>query len=283
MAFADGEVRPVGDVRVPVEDRGLQFGESVYEVVEGWNGRAFRLEAHLRRLRESAEGIRIPAGGLQPLVEAAVEGLVGETGGKPFLLYLQVTGGAAPREHLPAGRPAPAVYGTVRPHDPVAFRKSRGRPFALVALPDPRWSMARFKTTQLLGNVLLRRHAADLGADEVLFKDAEGFLLEGATCNFFLVKDGRAYTPPLKRNILPGITRAVLLEQLPGAIEERDLLPVDLAGAEEAFITSTTRPVMPVTRIQDVTIGAGRAGPFALRCGALLDSLMDRELGPVPG
>jgi D-alanine transaminase len=278
LAWVDGEVMPAEKAKVPLEDRGVLFGEAVYEALITRDGIAFARDPHLERLERSAAGIGLDPAQFRARVAQAVDDLLARGRGDG-LLYLQVTGGAGPRDHLPPpGGLEPGVFGTLRPFDRPKIERDQQRGYRAVTLPDPRWPFATWKTTQLLGNVLAKREAVARGADECLFIDREGFVLEGGSVNVFVVRGGRALTPPLTRNILPGVTRAILLEQFPDRVTEADIPASTLIEATEVFITSTTRPVVGVVNLDDRTLGDGFPGPVTRDLMEGLRRIIDGEL-----
>jgi len=148
---------------------------------------------------------------------------------------------------------------------------------------DDRWRRATFKTTQLLANVLARRRARALGARELFFFTPEGELLEGAASNVFAVRAGHLLTPPLDRNILPGVTRELLVQEWPGGVRELPIPKTLLQEAAELFIVSTRNPVVPVKRLDGHLFPAPLPGPVTKRVQAWLQGRMERELGPPEG
>jgi len=265
------------EARVPLDDRGVLFGESVYEALLTRNGVPFALEPHLLRLQDSAAGVGIDLSRARDQVTAAVEGLLAAGGAGDGLLYLHVTGGVATRDHLPPKEGlVPGVYGTLRPFDHAALRDLQRKGIAVATLPDPRWGSAQWKTTQLLGNVMGKRIAAERGAAEVVFTDADT-VVEGGSSNLFVVKDGIARTPPVDRNILPGITRALILEHRADQAVEVDVTIDELMAADEVFITSTTRPVLGVVGVDGQAIGTGVPGPVTRSLATFMRTLFDAD------
>jgi D-alanine transaminase len=197
------------------------------------------------------------------------------------ILYLQVSGGVAPRDHLPPpGGSRPLAFMTLRRFERLALQRLQDRGCAVVTHPDIRWPHATYKTTQLLPVVLAKRKAQQARAHEVIFVDRDDQVLEGGSSNFFAVFGGRARTAPDSRNILPGITRELLLEGSRDRCAVSDIARADLADAEEAFITSTTRFVLPVIAIDGVPVGDGRPGPVTRELAARLDTVFEAEVGP---
>src|SRR6185503_9761506 len=157
----------------------------------------------------------------------------------------------------------PAVYAAIRPHDRSNLAREQERGLTAITRPDLRWARATWKTTQLLPNVLAKKDSRAEKADDVIFVDRDGVVLEGAATNVFWVDSGRVRTCPLSRNILPGISRELLPARLGVAVEE---VAADLATvqrASEVFMTGTTRDVTAVVRIDGKAIGDGRSGPVA--------------------
>ena len=181
------------------------------------------------------------------------------------LLYAQLTGGSAPRQHLPRHRPRPRFFAYLLPFRfPRADATARG--MALQSFTDPRWSRCDLKTTMLLPGVLAKRDAAARGAEEALFVGPDGSVREGASTNVFLVEDDRLMTPVQSRHLLPGITRPLVAQLAAemGRTVAHETVPLSrLLKAAEVFVTSTTLLVMPVVRIDDRPIGNGEAGPVA--------------------
>ena len=279
LAWVDGRRLPLAEARVPLEDRGFLFGEAVYEAMVARNGRAFALEPHLLRLERSAEGAAIDPRRFRDRVRSAVSDLLAAEAGDA-LLYLQVTGGAGPRDHLPAEPgPEPGVYATLRPFDRPGLMANQARGIAVATAEDPRWGHAGWKTTQLLGNILAKRAARAAGAAEVLFFDVGGRLLEGGSTNVFVVTRGVAITPPTARNILSGITRSLLLEHCADRVREADVDRPLLEQAEEVFIASTSRPVLGAVSVDRRPVGDGTPGPVTRELEERFRSLMDADLG----
>lgn len=255
---------------VSVMDRGFLFGDGVYEVIPAYGGRPLRAREHLQRLENSLREIR-----LEPPLSAAqwsavLERLLAAAPGADQSLYLQVTRGPAPaRDHRFPSAPAPTVMAMAKPlkaRDPVVMEQG----VAAVLREDIRWLRCDIKSTALMAAVLLRQAAAEVGAEEaILVRD--GRALEGSTSNLFVVREGRLITPPKGPLLLAGITRDLVLElaALIGMpIEERDLGVDELRVADEVWISSSTREVMPVTRLDDRAVGRGRPGDWWHRVDA---------------
>lgn len=259
--YLNGEFLPRAQARISVMDRGFLFGDGVYEVVPVFGGRCFRLDEHLDRLSYSLRETRIaePLSRLQ--WQAVLERLVADYGGGDQMLYLQVTRGvAAEREHrFPDCPPTVFAMSRVLP----ALQEQAPAPIAAILLDDIRWQRCDIKSTSLLANVLMTQRVLDAGAGEaILVRD--GRVLEGAASNVFAVVEDTLYTAPKDRHILAGITRDLIVElarQHGLAVREEALPPERLQGASELWISSSTRDIVPVTRLDGRPVGAGGVGP----------------------
>ncbi|ANJ66990.1 D-amino acid aminotransferase [Halothiobacillus diazotrophicus] len=251
--------------QVSVFDRGFLFGDGVYEVIPVFAGRSFGLMEHIDRLGRSLAAIDIR----EPLERhewiAIIERLVRDCPSPDVSIYIQVTRGTAPkRDHA---YPNPPVAATVLASaSPMAalsetIRREGAR---AITVPDLRWARCDIKSVNLLPNIMARQQAVAAGASEaILVRD--GMALEGAASNLFAVIDGALHTAPLGPHILGGITRQKLLEMLRAqgqlAVVE-SAIPLDrLFDASEVFVTSSTRDLLPITRIDERPVGDGRIGP----------------------
>ncbi|WP_024327156.1 D-amino acid aminotransferase [Thioalkalivibrio sp. AKL19] len=265
IAYFNGDYLPLDQVRISPLDRGFLFGDSVYEVIPSYAGEFFLLPEHLERLARSLEAIRIP----NPFAPAEWTALLTDLlvrnadPATPDLgVYLQVTRGVAPRDHAFPADARPTVLAMASPIRPLP-EAVRVEGVAAVTAEDCRWERCDIKATTLLANVLNRQEAMERGAVEaVLLRD--GKLTEGAASNVFVVLDGRVITPPLDASVLPGVTRWRVLElarELGYPVEERGVSADELARAGEIWLTSSTREILPVTRLDDHAVGAGLPGP----------------------
>lgn len=274
--YLNGAFVPLDAAKVSVMDRGFLFGDGVYEVVPVYEGRPRRLGAHLARLSGSLAAIGLA----NPLTEAQWRevAVVLLAGGGDRSLYIQVTRGAAPdREHRFPAEVHPTVLAMARPLE--ARRASIAETgVAAVTRPDPRWQRCDIKSISLLAAVLARQEAEELGAEEaILVRD--GLAHEGSSSNLFFVRAGEIGTPPLSQNLLAGITRGLVVELAARAgmpMHERPISVAELADADELWITSSMREVLPVTRLDGVPIGAGVPGPLWARMDALYQGYKDR-------
>lgn len=266
LALIQGRVVPLKDARVPVEDRGFQFGDAVYEVIRTYGGRPFALKLHLARLGRSARAIDLPLPWDDERLARWTSRLIRRSGFREAKIYIQVTRGAAPRNHPYPALVRPALVMTARrltPTNPAL----RARGIRAVTIPDPRWGRCDVKTVNLLANVLAREEARRRGVDDAIFVRG-GLVAEATAANVFAVAKGRLVTPPEGPSILSGVTRACLIELAREAgipVSERRLTAGDLKRADEIFLTGTTVEVLPVVRLDGKRVGSGKPGPIAAR------------------
>ena len=264
LCHLDGAWLPLREARVPVMDRGFLFGDGVYEVIPVYARRPFRLAEHLARLRRSLRAVAIP----DPLAEgdwaALVARLVDANDPADQCIYLQVTRGAAPvRDHaFPAATVAPTVFGYsfAFPHVP-APRRAAG--VDAITLPDRRWLRGQIKSTSLLGAVLARQASAELDAQEtILIRD--GWLTEASASNVWVVRHGKLLCPPMDERKLEGV-RVGLFEELAQAagiaLVQREIAEWELRCADEVLLSSATKEVLAVARLDGRAVGEGRPGP----------------------
>jgi D-alanine transaminase len=263
IAFINGRFLPWKDATVSIDDRGFQFGDGVYEVVRTYRGVPFELSAHLDRLNRSAQELRlVQPYSLTQWTRWIQQGL-SQAGYQEAKVYIQITRGAAPRDHAFPPEIPPTVVMTIRELHPLGSEIRRVGAVACTC-EDLRWGRCDIKSLNLLGNVLAREEAKKAGVFEaILVKD--GLVTEGSLSNVMAVQSGTIVTAPEGPRILSGVTRTVVLglakkEQIP--VEER-FLPVEaLYAADEVFLTGTTIEVLGVVRIDGRTIGSGQPGPI---------------------
>ncbi len=270
QVYLNGKFLVPEEARVSVFDRGFIFGDGVYEVIPVFGGRLFRLPQHLARLDSSLREIRLA----NPLAAGEwrriFERLVDIQGGGDLSIYLEITRGPAPRDHAFPPKVTPTVFAYAQPlKSPPADQVERG--IAAITAPDIRWLRCDIKAIALLPNALLRQQAIDAGAAEaILLRD--GVMTEGAASNIFVIKDGRAVTPPKGPLILPGVTRDLVLELalahgVPCA--EEPVSETQLRGADEVWLTSSTKEVLAITHLDGKPVGNGKPGPLHARMLAL--------------
>lgn len=270
-AYLNGRFLALEEATVSVLDRGFLFGDGVYEVIPAYGARLFRLEEHLARLDRSLAGIRLANPHSPAQWTGILERLLELNGDGDRSVYVQVTRGPAPRrDHAFPAAPTPTVFASVSPIAPPDPELAQ-HGVAAITRQDIRWEWCHIKAITLLGNVLLRQEALEAGAAEaILIRDGEA--TEGAASNLFLVREGTLLTPPKGPQLLPGITRDLILELARAdGIPARELpIPAPWLGdAEEVWITSSTREILPVTRLDGHAVGDGRPGGLWQRMYAL--------------
>ncbi len=261
IAWLNGKFLPLEDATISIEDRGFQFGDGVYEVIRVYGGSLFRLDEHLSRLAQSAQAISLPLTIEGKEWKAFIrEGLERSTYSE-CKVYIQVTRGVAPREHLFPETTCPTIVMTFREMaDLSAHLNQQG--VSVITLPDLRWGRCSIKSLNLLPNILSKQQANEAGAFEALFiKD--GMVTEGTSSNVILVKDGKLLTPVLSDQLLAGVTRQAVLELARNdgkVVEERPVKEDELKQADELFLIGTTIEVLPITNLDGAPVGNGTPG-----------------------
>jgi D-alanine transaminase len=274
IAYVNGAYVRHADAAVHIEDRGYQFADAVYEVWAMSGGLLCDPEGHFTRLERSLGELSID----MPMTRAALTTVLKETIRRnrirDGLVYLQVSRGVAPRDHVfPASPIAPAVVVTVKRTDPAAAEARAAAGVGVLTTPENRWGRCDIKTVGLLPNVLAKQAAKEAGATEAWFIDADGLVTEGASSNAWIVtSEGVLVTRDTGANILRGVTRETLLEVARTAnirIEERAFSLTEACSAREAFFTGAGALLLPVVSIDGRAVGDGRPGPVATRLRSL--------------
>jgi D-alanine transaminase len=266
MVFLNGKLLPVEQATVSVLDRGFIFGDGVYELVPVYSRVPFRLEEHLARLERSLGEVKIRNPYSRAQWRGHVHGLIDAQPFDDQGVYFQVTRGAAKRDHAFPKSIEPTVFMMANPLvNPPQAQVERGG--AAVSAPDNRWLRCDIKSISLVGNVLLRQLSAEADAAEtILFRD--GKLTEASASNVFIVKGGVIQSPPKSNLILPGITYDVIAElaaanALP--MEFRDVTEAEVRGADEVWVSSSSKEVFPIVTLDGRQIGDGKPGPMFRR------------------
>ena len=263
----DGKVAGENEARISVFDRGFLYGDSIYEVIRSYGQVPFAMKEHLRRLHRSADAIEmdLPMSSMQ--IESEIRKLIAEAGNPDSYIRVVVTRGEGEISLDPAmAVNAHTIIICKEYQAPPRHLYTEGASVILVksgkltdgALP------AGSKTGNYLVNLMALAKAKQRGSYEAILVDGTGKIAEGTTCNIFIVRAGRVITPSLETGILAGITRSIVIElcrrwSIP--LEERDLYPKDIKEADEAFLTSTIRDVMPITIVDEMPVRNGRPGP----------------------
>jgi D-alanine transaminase len=282
VAYVNGRYLPLGAAVVSINDRAFIFGDGVYEVCEVRGGALVDETRHLARLGRSLATLRMSLPISEPTLRAVTREVVRRNRVRNGLVYLQVSRGAARRDHgFPASGVRPGLVITARTLDPSDGEARAAAGVAVITLSDERWSHPHIKTLQLLPNVLAKQAARDAGAFEAWFVDREGFVTDGASTNAWIVsRDGAVVTRQADDAILHGVARATLLNvagKLALRIEERAFTPEEAYGAREAFLSSATTIAMPVVTIDGKAIGDGRPGPTTLTLRGAFHSVAERS------
>ncbi|MEO8629552.1 MAG: D-amino acid aminotransferase [Betaproteobacteria bacterium] len=282
VVYLNGEYMPLSEARIPVLDRGFIFGDGVYEVVPVYARKPLRLESHLQRLDGSLDGIRLANPHTREQWQKIFDDLIARSPHEDQSVYLQITRGVAKRDHAFPKNTVPTVFLMSGPLS-TPDAKLVGEGVAAISAVDNRWLRCNLKTTALLPNVLLRQLAVDEGAMEVLLL-RDGELTEGAASNIFAVVNGVLLAPPKSNLILPGITYDVLLDLARAngiPVEIRAVSEAEVRSAQELWLSSSTREVLAITRLDDKAVGDGRPGAVFKHMYALFQELKSQMRHPV--
>lgn len=270
IVYINGAYKRYAEAAVHVEDRGFQFADAIYEVIEVLDGRLVVATRHLARLGRSLRELAISP----PMSDAAliqvIDQVIRRNRVSNGIVYLQVTRGAGPRDFaLPPSRTLPTLVVLARAQRRGWSAELAKTGISVKTIPDNRWGRCDIKTVMLLPAVLAKDEARRHSAKEAWFVDTAGNITEGASSNAWIVTaDGTLVTHPLDPYILPGVTRATVLDiaKVEGLkTEERSFSKEEALAAREAFVTSTTNIIMPVVKIDGIQVGDGRPGPLARR------------------
>jgi len=268
VVYLNGNFLPLADAKVSVLDRGFIYGDGVYEVVPVYARKPFRMPQHLARLQNSLDGIRLANPHAQRW-DALIAELIARQPFDDQAVYLQVTRGVAKRDHAFPHGVAPTVFMMSNPLV-LPSREQVERGVAVITAQDNRWLRCDLKTTSLVGNVLMRQLAVDNDAVEtVMFRD--GHLTEASASNVLIVRDGTIIAPPKDNLILPGITYDATLEiahDAGVALDVRAVTHAETLGADEMWLSSSTKEVLAVTRVDDRPFAGGVPGPVFRRVWA---------------
>jgi D-alanine transaminase len=263
--WLNGAYLPEDQAHVSIFDRGVLFGDGVYEVAAVVNGRLLDADRHLTRLERSQRELQLPAPRSSAEWLPIMQELATANGIDEGLVYLQVTRGAAERDFAFPSAPTPTAFAFARPKRLTDDPNASG--IRVHVVPDLRWQRCDIKSVAMLAQVLAKQAARQVGAFEAMMHE-DGLVTEGGSSNLWIVRDGVAYTRPLSHDILAGITRDVVLELAREAgipVQERAFTVEQACAADECFLSSATSFVLPITRIDDATVGSGAPGPVTQR------------------
>ncbi|HEX7971383.1 MAG TPA: D-amino acid aminotransferase [Thiobacillus sp.] len=282
--YLNGLYLPLAEAKISVLDRGFLFGDGVYELLPVYSRKPFRLDAHLRRLQASLDGIRLANPHGAAAWRELIVRLIALQDFADQSVYLQVTrgtplGSPSPREHVfPKGVP-PTVFMFAQPLV-TATPAQKAAGVCAVSAVDNRWLRCNIKAISLLANILLRQQAEDAAcAETVMLRD--GFLTEGAASNIFVVKAGVLLAPPPSHLMLTGITYDVVLELAAShgiPHEVREISEAEVRSADELWMTSSTKEIMPIVKLDGVPVGTGVPGPLAKQMDALYQDFMQQVM-----
>lgn len=262
QVYLNGQFINLSDARISVLDRGFLFADGVYEVIPAYAGKAFRLQQHLDRLNSSLAEIR-----MQPVMNdqqwrEIIEQLLHTRSDTDQAIYIQVTRGASDsRDHQLPEQYQPTIFVMCQSIVPKSLQKL-AKGINAITLDDIRWDWCHIKSVALLGNILLKQEASDQACTEAILL-REGYATEGSASNLFIVKNNQLITPPKSHNLLPGITRDLVIELAREegiTCLEEEISERQLAQADEIWLTSSTREVMPVIELNRQTVGDGKPG-----------------------
>ncbi len=243
-------------------DRGFLFGDAVYEMVPVYNGRMFGWVTHFERLERSLSAIGIDSVHTCEEWEAILDALIQGFAGDEPSLYVQISRGVGPRDHMPREGTVPTAFAMAMPARPLP-RTVFEEGVTVVTGEDIRWARCDIKTTSLVANVMIKMRAASESAYDVILLH-DNLVTESSSSNVFIVKDGVLSTTPIDSRILPGVTRGVLLTlagQHGVEARERWITAAELEVAEEIWMSSSTKEIVPVTRLNGEPVGSGVPGP----------------------
>ncbi|HAW93297.1 MULTISPECIES: aminotransferase class IV [unclassified Arsukibacterium] len=281
IVYLNGDFIPAAEAKISPMDRGFLFGDGIYEVIPSYGGRFVGFKPHIARMQDGLSQLSI-----DPTLSLAdwqriCQRLLSENqqiNGDNQAVYIQVSRGTdSKRNHaFPANIKATVfAYAFAIAPEPIAD-KSKATTFNVVTGQDLRWQRCHIKSTSLLGNVLHYQQGYASGAQEILLFDKDGNLTEGAAVNVFVIKDGVIATPPLTTKLLPGITRLLLLNILRKhssvKVEERDISEQEVFAADEIWLTSSSKEIAPVLKVNEHTVGTGEVGDIWLAAQQLFSA-----------
>lgn len=281
--YLNGKIIPKAEATVSVFDRGFLLGDGIFETMRAYNGRIFQLDAHLNRLAKSAAVMEIPLPSLRDL-ERAIGDTLQANNLKEAAVRLTITRGAGPLGLVPPADPAPTVLviaEALKVLSSAAYEKG----VAVSLAPDRhpyQTRVTQIKTTSFAGNVLGTLHRRREKTEEVIFLNERGAVVEGAISNIFIVSGGYVITPFEEDGLLPGVTRDIVLQLceklfIPSA--RKSIVASELWGAQECFLTGSTKEILPVTRVEAHRVGNGIVGPVTKRLMEGYREVVQKETG----
>ena len=264
LAYVNGSFLPIEKAMVPVEDRGYQFGDAVYEVIASYDSSLVFMDEHMARLDRSLKELSFPEISIDQVRSAVIE-LFDRVKLERAEIYLQISRGVAPRTHAFPENADTQFIMTARkvPEIPENLRQQGAK---AITVKDLRWGRCDIKTVQLLYNALAKQKALDSGVFDAIFISEDNIVREATSSNLFIVTDGKLITHPLTPNILPGVTRGKIIEicaEKNFPINEQFYSKETLLKSDEVFLTGTISEVLSIVDIDETKIGNGQVGPIA--------------------
>ena len=262
IAMIQDKIVPTKELEPVYFDRGIFFGDGVYEVIRSYDGKIFALQEHLQRFTGSLSAIEISGVDID-LIRSRILKAFDAAGIANAKIYFHITRGSALRNHVCDADLEPIFFLTVTESDDNTQARTEG--IVVSTHPDWRWKRCDIKSLNLLANVLARRDATAKGCGEAILVDEEGFITEGASSAFFAVREQTLQTAPLTANILPSITRDFAIKagrNIGLEVIEKSMTVEEAAGSDELLIASTTQDTVPVVRFDDKVIGDGKPGRY---------------------
>jgi D-alanine transaminase len=280
LGLVDGRIVDLSENVVPMEDRGHQFGDGVYEVTRLYNGKLFAFHAHMERLFRSLRELRIPVVYTEEDLRIAHQALVDESGITEAGIYLQITRGVAPRGHNFPEHTVPRLTMSIRPANNATATLAKTGAKGLLT-EDERWLRCDIKSLNLLGNVMAKQKAKENGCFEAVMFRENGAVTEGTSSTFMVVKGGVIWTHPLTKLILPSVTRKIIIDQiLPGLdvpVIEKTFDVAFAKAADEAFVCGTQTEIMPLIALDSQPVGNGTIGPITAKIQDAYQAIIDKE------
>lgn len=266
VVFLNGEFMPMADAKISPMDRGFLFGDGIYEVIPSYAGRCVGFLPHMQRMQDGLKAIGMPLPMDIDAFKTVVDRLVNDNGRGNLGVYIHVSRGTdTKRNHAFPLNVAQTVFAFTFeiPAEPVAD-KTKVKGYKVISAEDLRWKRCHVKSTSLLGNVMHFQQGQDAGVNETILYNAEGYLTEASACNVFVVKDNMILTPPLDNQLLPGITRLMLLDILKQdnklKFVERAVHMDEVRDADEIWLTSSSKEIAPVLELDGKPVGDGKVG-----------------------
>ncbi|MGD9850294.1 MAG: D-amino-acid transaminase [Nitrospirales bacterium] len=276
IGYLNGQFSPLEDIRLFPEDRGFLFGDGVYEVIRAYRGKPAFLVDHFTRLSRSAKEIQVSLPfNLESFEDVLLSG-IRECGLSEIKIYIQVTRGVAPRDHVFPSSCEPTVFMSFKEIGQLPF-PDRNSGISVMTVPDTRWGRCDIKSLNLLPNVLAKQRAKEAGVFEAIFI-RENMVMEGATSNIFMVRNGAVYTPLINHQVLAGVTQQHVMQLVRDLGKKMDCRPIslqELVSSDEVFLTGTTIEVLPVVAIDGCRVGEGSPGFITQELQRKFESLMD--------